>query len=155
MRGHGNAREKIVIRSLRLKPEELERSIEERGKKYEAAEKELVRWEEAGLENAEIVFVAFGSTSRIVKDAMVRLGADGIGCGLIRPVTLWPFPYGAFDKIGKGARVVFSIELSKGQMIQDVKIGVNGRIPVELIYRTGGALMTPEDIVARVKEYLG
>jgi 2-oxoglutarate ferredoxin oxidoreductase subunit alpha len=155
MRGHGNSREKIVIRSLRLKPEELERSIEERGKKYEAAERELTRWEETGTEDAEIVFVSFGSTSRIVKDAMGRLAGEGIRCGLIRPVTLWPFPYDALGKIGAGTRAVFCVELSKGQMVQDVRLGVNGRLPVELVYRTGGALMTPEDIVARVKGYLG
>ena len=154
LKGHGNSGEKIRLRSLYLKPDELEASIEKRGEKYDAAERELVSWEESGLNDAEIVFAAFGSTSRIVKEAMNKLGSEGVKCGLIRPITLWPFPYRAFDGITGNARAVFSVELSRGQMIQDVLIGTKGRLPVELIYRTGGSLVDPEDIVMKVKEFL-
>jgi 2-oxoglutarate ferredoxin oxidoreductase subunit alpha len=153
--GHLNQRERNVIRSLRLKPDELERSIEERGEKYARVESELAEYEGIGLDDAEIVFVAFGSTSRIVKEALTILRNGGIKGGLIRPITLWPFPYHAFNKISRTVKAVVSAELSKGQLIQDVKLGVDGRFPVKLIYRTGGVLLTPEEIAAGAKNILG
>ncbi|MDR2157355.1 MAG: 3-methyl-2-oxobutanoate dehydrogenase subunit VorB [Clostridiales Family XIII bacterium] len=149
--GHRGSRERRVIRSLRLKPDELERSIEERGEKYARAEIELTSYEAIDLDGAEIVFVAFGSTSRIVKESLTALKRMRIKGGLIRPITLWPFPYRAFDGIDKRTKAVVSVELSKGQLIQDVKLGVNGRFPVKLIHRTGGMLLTPEEIVAAAK----
>jgi 2-oxoglutarate ferredoxin oxidoreductase subunit alpha len=152
--GHGQTRRKNVIKSLRLKPEELELSIEERGAKYADAEKNLVEFDATSLDRAEVVFVAFGSTSRIVKEAMGMLDGAGVKCGLIRPVSLWPFPYKAFDLLAEETRVVVSVELSMGQMIQDVKLGVLGRKPVELIYRTGGSLLTPENVVSGAKKML-
>ena len=155
LRGHGNNGGKNTIRSLRLKPEELERSIEAREEKYIRAQIELPEYEEIGLEGAEIVFAAFGSTSRIVKEAMGRLGSEGIRCGLIRPITLWPFPYHAFNKIEDTTKLVVSVELSMGQMIQDVLIATRGKRRVELIHRTGGALLTPEEVATKAKDYLG
>jgi 2-oxoglutarate ferredoxin oxidoreductase subunit alpha len=152
--GHGDARDRNVVRSLWLKPDELERSIEERGTRYERVEKELVEYESYGAESADVVFVAFGSTSRIVKDAMSRLADNGIRCGLIRPVSLWPFPYEAFDALSPDTKAVISVELSKGQLIQDVKLGVCGKFPVELIYRTGGILLSPEDVAEETRRIL-
>jgi 2-oxoglutarate ferredoxin oxidoreductase subunit alpha len=152
--GHGQARRKNVIKSLRLKPEELEASIEERGAKYADAEKNLVEFDATSLDRAEVVFVAFGSTSRIVKEAMGMLDGAGVKCGMIRPISLWPFPYKAFDLLAEETRLVVSVELSMGQMIQDVKLGVLGRKPVELMYRTGGSLLTPEDVVSGTKNML-
>jgi len=152
--GHGKRDVKNVIRSLHLKPEKLERSIEDRERKYDRAVSELPEFEETGIKDADIVFAAFGSTSRIVKEAMGRLEDDGISCGLIRPVTLWPFPYHAFERIGYTTKVVISVELSMGQMIEDVRLGICGRNPVELIHRTGGALLAPEEVVSKAKEWL-
>ena len=152
--GHGDKRGKNTVRSLRLKTDDLEASIEERGKKYDRAEKELLEYETIGLDDADIVFTAFGSTARIVKETMSILSAEGIKSGLIRPVSLWPFPYEAFDCLSDKTKVVISVELSKGQLIQDVKLGVLGRKPVELIYRTGGALLTPDEVAENAKKIL-
>jgi 2-oxoglutarate ferredoxin oxidoreductase subunit alpha len=152
--GHRNSRERNVVQSLRLKPEELERSIEERGVRYEQAVTELVDCEVTGIESAEVVFVAFGSTSRIVKDAMRTLSQGGIKCGMIRPVSLWPFPYEAFNAVPDNVKAVISVELSKGQLIQDVQLAVNGRIPIRLIYRTGGILLSPEDVARETKNIM-
>jgi len=152
--GHKDKRERNVIKSLRLKPEELELSIEERGIRYIAAERQLVDYEAIKLDDAEVVFVAFGSTARIVKDAMKRLEQENIKSGLIRPITLWPFSYEAFQAIPKTTKAVISVELSMGQLIQDVKLAVEGQVPVSLIHRTGGMLLTPEDVVSETKMIL-
>lgn len=153
--GHEGKRERNVIRSLRLQPEELERTIEVRGEKYDRAETALASWEQVGLEGAEIVFVAFGTTSRIVKESMGKLAEEGIRAGLIRPKTLWPFPDAAFNEIDQTTAAVMSVELSRGQMIQDVRLAVNGRWPVSLAHRTGGQIISPEEIIALTKKALG
>jgi 2-oxoglutarate ferredoxin oxidoreductase subunit alpha len=152
--GHGDKRNRNVIKSLRLKPEELEESVEKREEKYTAAKRELAEYETIGIEGAEVVFIAFGSTSRIVKDAIKLLKDAGINAGMIRPITLWPFPEQAFNAIPDSAKTVISVELSMGQLIQDVRLAVNGRFPVELIHRVGGMLLTPEEVVTRTKKLL-
>ena len=153
--GHGDVRDVNVVRSLRLKPNELENSITSRRDKYQKAERELTEYELKNIEDAEVVFVAFGTTSRIIQDAMDLLKDQGLNVGLIRPKTLWPFPYKAFDEISDKTKVVISVELSEGQLIQDVKLGVNGRYPVSLINRTGGMLLSPEEIAERTMVILG
>ncbi|MDR2163527.1 MAG: 3-methyl-2-oxobutanoate dehydrogenase subunit VorB [Clostridiales Family XIII bacterium] len=152
--GHDNRRERNVVKSLRLKPDELEEAVEKRGAKYAAAEQELASYEAVDIESAEVVFVAFGSTSRIVKDAIGLLRADGVRAGMIRPISLWPFPERAFEQVPASAKAVISVELSMGQLIQDVRLAVNGRFPVELIHRTGGMLLTPEEVAARTMDIL-
>lgn len=144
-----------VIRSLYLKPEELEDRIMEIDQKYQKAKKELVRYETIGLEDADVVFVAYGSTARITEEAIDLLSEEGIKAGLIRPISLWPFPYEAFDQIPNNTKAVISVELSRGQMIDDVKIGTNGRFPVSLSSRVGGILITPPEIAADAKKALG
>jgi 2-oxoglutarate ferredoxin oxidoreductase subunit alpha len=145
---------RTIVKSLRMQPDELEAHVEKLFKKYELAKKELVRSESINVEDAEIVFVAFGTVARIAKEAIEILGEQGIKAGLIRPISLWPFPYGAFDKIGPKTKVVISAELSMGQMIDDVKMGVCGRFPVELIHRTGGMIPTSLDIAEKAKKIL-
>ena len=144
-----------VVQSLYLKPEELEKSVEDLFKKYDEAEKELVRYESTGLEDAEIVFVAFGTVARLCRETIELLSESGIKAGLIRPISLWPFPYNAFDEIGPKTKVVISTELSMGQMIDDVKMGVCGRQPVRLIHRVGGLVPTTLEIRDRALEILG
>lgn len=153
--GSRESRPRNVVRSLYLKPEELEARILELDKKYETAKKELVEYETKMLEDAEAVLVAYGSTARIAEEALDLLAEDGIKTGMIRPVSLWPFPYEAFDKIPKNVKAVISVELSRGQMIDDVKIGCCGRFPVSFSGRTGGILITPPEIVRDVKKALG
>ncbi|MCL2663633.1 MAG: 3-methyl-2-oxobutanoate dehydrogenase subunit VorB [Oscillospiraceae bacterium] len=143
-----------TIISLRIQPEDLEKHVEKIFKKYEQMEKELVRVETTGIEDADVVIVAFGTMARITKEAVEILAEQGIKTGLIRPISLWPFPYQAFDKITSKTKVVISAELSMGQMIQDVKLGVNGRFPVRLLSRTGGVVPASLEIAERTKKIL-
>lgn len=153
--GTKGARPHNVIKSLYLKPELLEDNILRMQKKYDRAKENLVEYETKGLEDAEVVFVSYGSTARIVEEAIELLAEDGIKAGLIRPISLWPYPYQAFDEIDPNTKVLISVELSQGQMIDDVKIGSNGRFPVKLSGRVGGILITPPEVVADAKKALG
>ena len=142
------------ITSLRIQPEVLEKHVEALFEKYAKAERELVRYESIGVEDADVVIVAFGTVARITKEAIEILAEQGIKAGLIRPISLWPYPYAAFDKITSKTKVVISAELSMGQMIQDVQLGINGRFPVKLLSRTGGVVPTAPEIVERTKKIL-
>jgi 2-oxoglutarate ferredoxin oxidoreductase subunit alpha len=141
-----------IVKSLRMQPDELEAHVEKLFRKYEQAQKELCRYESIGIEDADIVFVAFGTVSRIAREAIDLLAAQGIKAGLIRPISLWPFPYAAFDALGGKTKLVISAELSMGQLIEDVKLGVNGRYPVALIHRTGGMLPTSVEVADKARQ---
>lgn len=143
-----------VVFSLRMEPDVLESHVEHMFDKYARAEKELVRYKTMNLEDAEVVFVAFGTTSRLCAEAIELLDEQGIKAGLIRPISLWPFPDAAFDEIGPKAKLVISTELNMGQMIFDVKAAAKGRWPVKLINRTGGIVPTSLEIVERAKKLL-
>jgi len=143
-----------TIISLRLMPEELEKHVHKLFDKFEKAEKELVRVETSGVEDAEIVVVAFGTMARIAKEAIEMLAEQGVKAGLIRPISLWPFPYDIFKSITDKTKVVISAELSMGQMIQDVKLGIGDRFPLRLINRTGGMIPTPLEVAERAKKIL-
>jgi len=153
--GYGDDDSKrTVVKSLRLQPDELEKHVQKLFVKYEQAEKELVRVETIGIEDAEIVFVAFGTVARITKEAIELLAAKGIKAGLIRPISLWPFPYDALKQITGKTKVVISAELSMGQLIQDVRLGIGDRLPIKLINRTGGMIPTSLEVAERAKEIL-
>lgn len=143
-----------VVYSLRLEPDVLEKHVEHLFEKYAEAEKELVRYKTQGLADAEIVFVAFGTMSRLCAEAIELLEAQGIKAGLIRPISLWPYPDAAFDEIGPNCKVVISTELNMGQMLTDVKAAVAGRWSVGLINRTGGIVPSSLEIVERAKKLL-
>lgn len=144
-----------IINSLALDPAELEKHNWKLEAKYKEMEEKEVRYEMYKMDEAEMVLVAYGTTSRIVKNAIDALEKDGIKVGLIRPITLWPFPNKAFEQIPATAKAVMSVEMSTGQMIDDVKIAVNGKLPVHFYGRTGGMIPTPEAIIDKVKEILG
>ena len=150
----GDDSKRNVVKSLRLQPDELEKHVEYLFEKYERAGKELVRFEANGVEDAEVVIVAFGTVARIAKEAIEMLAEKNIKVGLIRPISLRPFPYAAFEKITGKTKVVISAELSMGQMIQDVKLGIGDRLPVKLLNRTGGMIPTPLEIAERTKKIL-
>ena len=113
-----------------------------------------MRYKTIGLEDAEIVFVAFGTMSRICAEAIELLEEKGVKAGLIRPISLWPFPKKAFDEISDKAKIVISTELSMGQMIEDVKMSVAGRWPVALINRTGGIVPSSIEVAERALKAL-
>ena len=151
--GYGNDDSKRnTITSLRIVPEVLEKYVHGIFEKYEVAEKELCRVETFDIEDADMVIVAFGTVARITKEAIAMLREQGIKVGLIRPISLWPFPYDVFNKISNKTKVVVSAELSMGQMIEDVKLGVANRFPVKLINRTGGTVPTSLEIAERAKK---
>ncbi len=153
--GHKNKRDRIALNSLFLQQEALENNINEYWTKYEKAERELQEWDSRDLAGAEVVLAAYGTTSRIALEAIEQLSAQGVKAGLIRPKTLWPFPAKAFDEIDYGTtKKVISVELSMGQMLQDVRIALNGRLPSALINRVGGMLLTPEEVAERTKKIL-
>jgi 2-oxoglutarate ferredoxin oxidoreductase subunit alpha len=141
-----------IVKSLRMQPDELEAHVEYLFEKYSRAEKELARVETRDLAEADIVLVAYGTVARIAREAIDILAGRGIKAGLIRPVSLWPFPYAAFDQIGPRAKAVISAELSMGQMLDDVKIGVGKRLPARLVRRTGGMIPTSLEIAGAAEK---
>ncbi len=153
--GTNGTRKPNIINSLSLDAAELERMNINLQEKYDMMEKNEVQYEMFNMENAEIVLSAYGTTSRIVKNAIATLKEEGINAGLIRPITLWPFPFKAFDEIPNTTKALLSVEMSMGQMVEDLKIASNGRWPVHFYGRSGGMIPTPDAIVAKVKEIIG
>ncbi len=153
--GTGLKREHNIINSLYLVPEGLEAKIRERQKRYDIITEHEVRYEAHDLEDAEIVLTAYGTTSRVAESAVKELRQEGIKVGMIRPITLWPFPTEIFAKAAKTAKAFLSVEMSMGQMVEDVRLAVNGAAPVYFYGRTGGIIPTPAEIVAEVKKIAG
>lgn len=153
--GTKGQRKPNIINSLALDPQDLEdHNVKLQAKYAEMKEKEA-RYEAYNIENAEIVMVAYGTTSRIAKNAIVALKEEGINVGLIRPITLWPFPDKAFADLPSTVKGLLSVEMSMGQMIEDVRLAVNGKLPVDFYGRSGGMIPTPDAIVNKVKEMIG
>ena len=152
--GTGGKRPPNIINSLYLSPEILEQHNKNLIEKYRTIAENEVRVETDGTEDAEIVLAAFGTTARIVKSAVGQLREQGYKVGLVRPITLWPFPYDVFKNLPNSVKGVVTVEMNTGQMIDDVKIGVEGRIPVTHYGRYGGMIPVVEDIVEEVKRVL-
>ncbi|MDF2547395.1 MAG: 3-methyl-2-oxobutanoate dehydrogenase subunit VorB [Anaerosolibacter sp.] len=153
--GTKGARKPNIINSLALDPAELEKHNIKLQAKYKEMEENEVRYEMYNMEDAEVVMVSYGTTARIVKNAIAALKEEGINVGLIRPITLWPFPHKAFEEIPATTKALLSVEMSMGQMIDDVKIASSGRWPVHFYGRSGGMIPTPDAIANKVKEILG
>ena len=144
-----------VINSLYIKPDELEKIVMDRYARYRHIEENEVRYEELMTEDADIVIVAYGASSRIARNAIMAARAEGIKVGMFRPITLWPFPKKALDRVADTAKAFLSVELSMGQMIDDVKLAIKCRRPVYLANRTGGMVITPNEILAKIHEIKG
>jgi 2-oxoglutarate ferredoxin oxidoreductase subunit alpha len=141
-----------VVNSLYLKPDELERKNFERYEKYKVVEENEAMYEEYMTEDADIIIAAFGIAARVSKNAIVEARKQGIKVGLIRPITLWPFPKAPFEKIANTAKAVISVELSMGQMIEDVKLATQCKVPVTLCNRVGGMIPSPEQVLEAIIE---
>ena len=139
-----------IINSLFLKPEELERTNFERFARYKVIEENEVMYEEYLMDDAEICVTAFGIASRVAKNAIDEARKQGVKVGLIRPITLWPFPYEVFKKTADKVKAFISVELSMGQMIEDVRLAVEGKAPVTLCNRTGGMIPSPEQVLEAI-----
>ena len=147
-------RQRNVITSLELRPEAMERHNLELQAKYRQIEQNEVRYEELQTEDADYLIVAFGSAARIALKAIDLLRAEGIRAGLLRPITLWPFPKDPITKMATRLRGIMSFEINAGQMVQDVRLAVNGSCPVEHYGKMGGIVPTPDELVHALKEKL-
>ena len=145
-------REHNIINSLFLSPEELEKFNFERFERYKIVEENETMYEEYMMDDAEICIAAFGIAARVSKNAVNEARKMGIKVGLIRPITLWPFPAAPFKKALKTAKRFISVELSMGQMIEDVKLATECKAPVTLCNRVGGMIPSPEQVLEAIKK---
>ena len=141
-----------IINSLSLNPEELEQWNFKRYERYEVIKDKEVMYEEFMMDDAEICIVAFGIAARVSKNAIVEARKQGLKVGMIRPITLWPFPEKALKAAAQKCKAFISVELSMGQMIDDVKLAIECKKPVLLCNRTGGMIMSPDEVVAKIVE---
>ncbi len=151
VRGTNMERKHNIINSLYLKPDILEKVNFERYERYKVIEENEVMYEEYLMDDAEYCVVAFGIAARVAKNAVVAARKEGIKVGLIRPITLWPFPTEVLDKAADKVKGFISVELSMGQMIEDVKLATKCRRPVTLCNRSGGMIPTPEQVLESIK----
>ena len=153
--GHQNKRPHNIVNSLYLDPNELEQKVVERFKRYEIIKEKEPMAEEYLVDDADIVLVSFGATARIVKSAVNSARSMGIKAGMIRPITLWPFPEKVMQKAAKNASCFLSVEMSMGQMVDDVRLAVNGEKPVYFFGRTGGIIPSPAEVLGEIQRIMG
>ena len=152
--GHENKREHNVINSLYLTPDKLESLVLERYERYEMIQKDEQRAEEYLTEDADLIVVAYGASARVARSAVNKLREQGQKVGLIRPITLWPFPVDVLKKAAAHTKQMLTVEMSMGQMVDDVRLSVDCKIPVSFYGRTGGMIPTPADVQAEIEKLL-
>lgn len=144
-----------IVNSLYLNPEELERTNFERYARYAVIEQKEAMYEAFLMDDADICVTAFGIASRVSRNAVLAARAEGIKVGMLRPITLWPFPKAPFAEAADRVSAFISVELSMGQMIEDVELATRCKRPVYLCNRTGGMIPSPEQVLAKIKEIAG
>lgn len=144
-------RKQNVITSLELQSEEMEKRNKHLIAKYESMQEDVM-YEEIMTEDAEYLFVAFGSSSRICQKAIEMARAKGIKVGLFRPITLYPFPTKQLKELGQKMKGILTVELNAGQMVEDVKLAVECKVPVEWFGRFGGIIPSPQEIVDALEQ---
>ncbi|WP_075603581.1 3-methyl-2-oxobutanoate dehydrogenase subunit VorB [Saccharicrinis aurantiacus] len=149
--GRTSNRKRNVITSVSLDSEYMEEHNHKLQAKYKACEEDEVRYEEIMCEDADYILVAYGSSARICQKAVEIAREQGIKAGLLRPITLFPFPTKQLQKLAQSAKAMLSVEMSAGQMVEDVKLSVNGAIPVEHYGRIGGIIPSPGEVVDALK----
>lgn len=147
-------REPNILTSLELKPEVMEARNIHMQEKYQKIRDTEVRYETLKCDDADYIIVSFGSAARIGEKAVELAREQGIKAGLFRPITLWPFPSKQIAEVAKGKKGILVSEINAGQMIEDVKLAVNGALPVEHFGRLGGIVPEPEEIVEALKQKL-
>ena len=153
--GTDGKRRHNIINSLYIQPDELEKLVIERYKRYDEVARKETMSESYLTEDADIVIAAYGASARIAKNAIAAARAEGIKVGLVRPITLWPFPTEAFRAAAKTAKAFLTVEMSMGQMIDDVKLAIDCAKPVHFFGRTGGVVPTPAEILSELKKIHG
>lgn len=152
--GRKGERTPNIITSLELKPEVMEVRNLHLQKKYKKIRETEVRYETMQCEDAEYIIVSFGSAARIGEKAIEQAREEGIKVGLFRPITLWPFPSKEIVEVAKNTKGILVSEINAGQMVQDVRLAINGALPVEHFGRLGGIVPEPEEIIGALKEKL-
>ena len=153
--GTKGERKHNIINSLYLDPEKLEKTNFERFEKYKKIEENETEYEEFMTDDAEVIVVAFGIAARVSKNAVRAAREKGIKAGLIRPITLWPFPKKALFNVSQKAKAFVSVELSMGQMIEDVELAIRCSRPVYLCNRAGGMIPSPEQVLDSIVKAAG
>jgi 2-oxoglutarate ferredoxin oxidoreductase subunit alpha len=152
--GKTKDRERNILTSLYIQSEDMEQKNLKLQAKYKEILANEIRYEEFMTEDAEYIIVAFGLSSRIVKNVVLQGRKDGLKLGLFRPITLWPYPWDEISALAEEDRVKFfiSVEMNAGQMVEDVKLAVCGKKPVHFFGRLGGIVPTPEETYEAIKE---
>ncbi len=150
--GKPKNRERNIITSLALQSHEMEAHNIELQKKYKLIEENEVQYEQFDCEDAEYAFIAYGSSARICQKAVQIARAKGIKVGLLRPITLFPFPKEIIGEMTSKVKGILSVEMSSGQMVEDVRLAVNGRVKVEHFGRFGGIIPTPDEVVEALEQ---
>lgn len=150
---HGR-KQRNIITSLALQPEEMQQTNYVLAEKYRKIEENEVLFEEQQCQDAEYVFVAFGSVARICESAVEALRAEGIKVGVLRPKLLWPFPTKEIQRLAGQVKGFMDVELNMGQMVEDVRLAVNGKLPVEFYGRQGGIIPSVEEICEAFKKQM-
>jgi 2-oxoglutarate ferredoxin oxidoreductase subunit alpha len=140
-----------VLRSLHLQPEALEQHNQSLQTKYAKIVQSEVRWTGEHLEDAELAVVAYGTAARVARTAIAHARAAGMRVGLLRPISLWPFPEAPVGELAGRVRGMLVVELSAGQMVEDVRLAANGRCPVAFHGRTGGMVPSPDEVVEQLR----
>ena len=144
-----------IIKSIDLVPEILEKRNIALQRKYAEISRQETRWATELMDDAEYVLVAYGTAARVARSAIEKARARGIKAGLFRPITLWPFPSRELARIARHAHAILTVELSSGQMVEDVRLAVEGRCPVGFHGRMGGLVPTPDEVVGALKALHG
>ena len=152
--GKPKNRDVNVITSLELQPEKMEERNILLQRKYRTIEENEVRYELLGSDNPDVAIIAFGCSSRISKKVIQVAAEEGIQVALLRPITLWPFPKDAVRELSWRVRSILVVENNAGQMLYDVQLAVEGRLPVEHYGRFGGIIPTPQEILDKIKAML-
>ena len=152
--GHEGKRKHNIVNSLYLTPNALESLVRERYERYETIKVNEQRAEEYRTEDADVIVVAYGASSRVARSAVNKACEEGLKVGLVRPITLWPFPTDAIQRAAKQAKHLLVVEMSMGQMVDDVRLAVEGSVPVSFYGRTGGIIPTPKEVLGEIKKLL-
>lgn len=139
-----------IVNSLYIQPEILEDIVKERFERYNTIAENEVRYEDYLTEDADIILVAYGITARIAKSAVNACRKEGIKVGLMRPITLWPFPEKHLAELAENTKAFLTVELSMGQMVNDVRLAVENRAPVHFYGRTGGMMPSVDEVAAEI-----
>ena len=144
-------RERHVLTSIYLEPHDEEKTNLRLLKRWQEVQENEIRYKEYFLDDAEIVVIGFGTAGRVALSAVRAARAQGIKVGLFRPVTVAPFPYARVAELASQAKTLLVVEMNTGQMLEDVRLAVNGRTPIEFYGRLGGVVPFPDEILGEIQ----